>query len=444
MERPDTLSFTQSRTLLARASHYVPGGVHSGRRAFSPPVCVRSGKGAYLYDIDGNRLIDYHAAYGPIILGHADPGVNEAVMASLNDGVLFGIGTTESEVELAQRIVDLVPSVELVLFSNTGNEATLNAIRVARAFTGRQLIVKMQGSFNGSHDSVLRNILSTRSRIGKRDPGSAGMLDAAVDSCLVCRFNDTASLTTVFQQFGERIAAVILEPVLHNAPTVLPRPGYLAHVRATCDQWGALLIYDEVITGFRHSLGGYQQIAGVYPDLTTMGKALANGFPIAAVGGRRDIMERFTTRPEGDVFYGGTYNANGVGVAAALATLAVLQSEPVYTHIFALGDRMRSGLREIVSRVGIPAFVSGFGSIYCLNFLARDADFESYDDVVANDNALQVRYRKELIRRGVVEMPESHGRNHISYAHTQADVDETLEASEAALKAIADELSVES
>lgn len=434
------LDFSKSAALLHEASRYVPGGVHSGRRKVTPPVCVRSAKGAYLYDLDGNRLIDYHAAYGPIILGHTYDAVTQAAVASLANGVLYGLGTTEAEAALARRITELVPSVETVLLANTGNEATLNALRVARAVTGRQLIVKMQGSFNGSHDAVLRNILSSRERTGERDPGSAGMLDAAVDTCLVCRFNDRDDITATFHKYGEQIAAVILEPILHNAPTILPTPGYLAHLRATCDEWGTLLIYDEVITGFRHSLGGYQAIAGVYPDLTTMGKALANGFPIAAFGGKRAIMDRFTTNSAGDVFYGGTYNANVPGVAAALATLAVLEAEPVYGHIFALGERMREGLWDVCRRVGVPAFVSGFGSIYCLNFLARDSAFVSYDDVLPNNNLLQVRYREELIRRGVFEMPEKLGRNHISYSHTDADISVTLEASEDALRAVCKKL----
>ncbi len=432
-----TLENTGSVRLLAEASRYAPGGVNSGRRKVFPAVCVRRAHGAYLEDVDGNQLIDYHAAYGPIILGHAYPAVDEAVATAIKDGVLFGLGTTEREVALAKRIVELVPSVESVLLSNTGNEATLNAVRVARAFTGRPLLLKFQGGFNGSHDYLLRNVLSRRELIGGRDPGSSGMLDAAVDSTLVCRFNDLDDVATAFKARGEQIAAVVLEPVLHNAPSILPKPGFLERLRSICDEWGALLIFDEVITGFRHHIGGYQTIAGVVPDITTMGKAMANGYPIAAFGGRREIMMRFTTVPGGDVFYGGTYNGNQAGVAAALATLDELEQRNVYEHIFALGERMRTGLCEISKRSSIPTAVSGYGSLYVLNFLEGDGRFASYDDAVLNDKDLQVRYRQELIRRGVFEMPENSGRNHISFSHTTEDIDRTLEIAEEALAAVA-------
>ncbi len=432
----DDTATSASARLLAQASKFAPGGVHSGRRKISPPLCVRRAYGAYLEDLDGNRLIDYHAAYGPIILGHAYPSIVDAVKQSLEDGVIYGVGTTEREAALAEKIVEHVPSVEQVVLSNTGNEATLNAIRLARAVTGRQLLVKFQGSFNGSHDYALRNILSPPDRIGKRDPGSAGMLDAAVDSTLVCRFNDLDHVRATFCDRGEQIAAVILEPVLHNAPSIVPNHEFLLGLRAICDEYEAVLIFDEVITGFRHHVGGYQAICGVMPDLTTMGKALANGFPIAAIGGRRELMERFTTMPSGDVFYGGTYNGNQVAVAAALATIEELEDPAVYEHIFRLGDRMREGLREASAGVGIPTVVSGYGSIYVLSFLDRDGDYQSYEDTIANDREMQIRYRRELIARGVFEMPESSGRNHISYSHTEADIDRTLDVAEAALKAV--------
>jgi glutamate-1-semialdehyde 2,1-aminomutase len=427
--------FPESARLFEEALLYAPGGVNSGRRKIEPPIAIRRGMGAYLETVDGRRLIDYHAAYGPIILGHAYPAVVDQVAEHLKDGQLFGVGTTESEVELAKKIVEHVPSAETVVLANTGNEATLNAIRLARATTGRELLVKFQGSFNGSHDYMLRNVLSPPELIGERDPGSAGMLDSAVDSTVVCRFNDLDDVRGAFAEAGERIAAVVLEPILHNAPSIIPEPEFLPGLRRICDEHGALLIFDEVVTGFRHHIGGYQAICGVMPDLTALGKALANGFPIAAIAGRRELLERFTTMPDGDVFFGGTYNGNQVGVVAALATIAELENPQLYEHIFALGERMRSGLREIISELDIDAVVTGFGSLYVVSFIPRATSVKSYDDVAANNKTLQVRYRQELIQHGVFEMPENSGRNHISYSHTSDDIDRTLEIAEASLKA---------
>lgn len=422
-----------SEQLFAEASLDIPGGVNSNTRAWAR-ISPRSGHGAYFKDRDGNRYLDFHAAFGAIILGHAYKPVNQRVHEIVDDGVLYGLGVTELEVRLARRIIELVPSVESVLLSNTGNEATMHAVRVARAHTNRQRILKFQGSFNGGHDSVLRNILSPADRIGQRDPGSAGMLDAAVDATLVCRFNDFDQLTHIFETYGEQLAAVIVEPILHNAPTILPKPGFFEHLRALCTQYGVVLIFDELITGFRHDPGGCQALMRVMPDLTTMGKALGNGFPIAAVGGRREIMQRFNTNPDGDVFYGGTYNGNLVGVAAAIATLDELTTKPVCDHIAALGERKRTGLRAICTELDVPAHVSGHRSIYGLSFLERHTDFESYEDVVPNDDALQIAFAHRLLELDVFEMPARHRRNHMTFSHTKADIDLSLEADRDALK----------
>jgi glutamate-1-semialdehyde 2,1-aminomutase len=286
--------------------------------------------------------------------------------------------------------------------------------------------------------AVLRNVLSRPEGVGARDPHSAGMLDAAIDATLVCRFNDLDDVRATLERHGEDVAAVIIEPVAHNSPGLLPRPGFLEGLRALCDQTGALLIFDEVITGFRHHIGGYQAVCGVHPDLTTMGKAIANGFPLAAIGGRREHLERFSTTADGDVHYGGTYNGNAAVVEAGLATIEALEDGQVHEHLFALGERMRTGLTEVAARVGVPAVVGGFGSLFVLCFM--DGPLETYEDVLRNDDALFGRYRRELIKRGVFEMPESLGRSHIGAAHTHDDVDRSLEAAEDALRAAVDAL----
>jgi glutamate-1-semialdehyde 2,1-aminomutase len=259
------------------------------------------------------------------------------------------------------------------------------------------------------------------------------MLDAAVDATLVCRFNDLDDVAATFAAHPEQIAAVILEPVAHNSPGLLPEEGFLAGLRALCDREGAMLIFDEVITGFRHHIGGYSALCGVIPDLATLGKAMGNGFPVAAVAGRRELLERYTTTADGDVHYGGTFNGNAVAVEAALAVIAELEDGRVHEHLFRLGERMRSGLREIAERAGVPAVVGGFGSLFVLCFM--DGPLRTYEDVLRNDTALFMRYRRELVARGVFEMPESLGRSHISAAHTDDDIDRSLEAAEEALAA---------
>jgi glutamate-1-semialdehyde 2,1-aminomutase len=423
----------RSRQLLDRASATIPGGINTAKRKIDPPLCVSRASGGWFEDLDGTRYLDYHCAYSAILLGHAEPSVNYAVARAVEKGTLYGVGVTGDEVRLAERIVAHVPSVEQVLLCNTGTEATYHAIRLARGVTERQKIVKFQGCYDGYHDYVLRNVLSKPELVGKRDPGSKGMLDAAIDSTLVCRFNDLDDVRATFCAHPGEIAAVIVEPVAHNAPTILPEPGFLAGLRGLCDEHGAVLIFDEVITGFRHALGGYQSVAGVRPDLTTLGKAMANGYAVAALGGRRELMQRFTTTVHGDVLFGGTYNANAVGVAAALATIEILEEPDVYAHLFALGERMRAGLAAVTRDAGVPAWVSGYGSVFVLLFM--EGPLRSYEDCLRNDVGLFLEYRQQLRRRGVFEMPENVGRSHVMWRHTEADVDRTLELAGEALRA---------
>jgi glutamate-1-semialdehyde 2,1-aminomutase len=427
-----------SEALLEAAAEVIPGGVNTCRRRSEPRLCFRRGFGARLEDLDGRTFLDYHAAYGAIFLGHSHPAVTARVARAIEETVLFGVGVTESEVALARKLVDHVPSVEQAVVCNSGSEATYHAIRLARGVTGRQLLIKFQGCYDGFHDYVLRNVLSRPERVGRRDPHSAGMLEAAIDATLVCRYNDLEDVRATLERHAEDVAAIIVEPVAHNSPGLLPRPGFLEGLRALCDQTGALLIFDEVITGFRHALGGYQSLCGVLPDITTLGKAIANGFPLAAIGGRREHMERFTTTADGDVHFGGTYNGNAAAVEAGLATIEQLEDGRVHEHVFALGERMRSGLGEVAERVGIPAVVGGFGSLFVLCFM--DGPLETYDDVLRNDDALFGRYRRELVARGVFEMPESLGRSHIGASHTADDIDRSLEAAEDALRAAVDAL----
>jgi glutamate-1-semialdehyde 2,1-aminomutase len=424
-----------SASLLEQAARVIPGGVDSGRRRTNPAVCPARAEGAYLWDVDGHRFIDYTGAAGTVVLGYSYPAVIERVAEAIRDRVLFAIGTTEAEVALARKIVAHVPSAELALFCNSGSEATMHALRLARAVTGRQKLIKFQGCYHGFHDYLLLNNQSSADRVGRPDPGSAGVLPASVEATLVCRFNDLDDVRGAFRDHAGEIAAVFVEPVAHNAPGILPVPGFLEGLRAICDEHGAVLVFDEIITGFRHHLGGYQAICGVTPDLTTLGKGIANGFPIAVVAGRSDLMARYNTDPDGDVVFAGTYNGNAVGVEAALATLEVLEGGEVHPHLFALGARMREGLEAIAARAGVPAVACGYGSLFALCFM--EGPVRSYDDILRNDTELFVAYRRELIKRGVLEIPDAkNSRSHLSFSHTYEDVDQTLDAAEASLHAV--------
>ena len=419
------------------AKQYTPGGLHTAIRIIEPPLCIRRARGAYLWDEDDKRYIDYHAAFAPIILGHCHQSVVDRVVDAIRKTDLYGVTTTRLELDFSKKIVEHVPSVEQVLVCCTGSEATFHAIRLARAVTDRRKIVKFQGCYHGWHDYVLRNVISGRQVVNKWDPGSAGMLHEAVENTLVCRFNDLDEVEEVVKGNPGQIAGIILEPIPHNVGCILPKQEFLEGLRQICDREGIVLIFDEVITGFRHHIGGYQSICGVNPDLTTMGKAIANGFPIAAIGGKRELMQRFNTRGDGDVFFSGTFNGHASCLAAGLATMEILESEAVHEHIFRLGEKMRDGLREMVNRRGYPCTVAGFGSIYTMYFM-EERPIENFDALLANDAALYIRYRQELMKRGVFEIPMNLKRNHLGYSHTDADVDLSLEAAEEALGAAFD------
>lgn len=406
--------------------------MNSAQRNILPHLVIQRASGAVLTDVDGREYIDYHGAFGPVLLGHNHPAVIRRVREALESTVLTGVGTTELEIEVARKIHQHIPSAEKVLLCTTGSEATFHALRVARAFTARPTILKFQGCYHGVHDAVLCNIASPAHKVGNLDPASAGILPEILEHTLVCAFNDLDDVEKTLEGHRGQVAAIIVEPIAHNVGCIMPKPGFLEGLRQLATAHGAVLVFDEVITGFRHALGGYQSICGVTPDLTTLGKAIANGFPMAAVCGKAEIMDRFTTRPGGDTFFAGTYNGNGIGCAAALATIEVLEREPVHQHVFRLGERLRQGLREIHARLGVPATVAGFGSVFLTYF--QEGPIVSYTDLLRNDAERFIDYRRRLIERGILKMPLNLKRNHVSYSHTDAHVDRTLEACEDVLK----------
>jgi glutamate-1-semialdehyde 2,1-aminomutase len=425
---------TTKSDLAARAAAVIPGGVNSGQRRVPglEELVIAATSGATFTDGDGNTYTDYHAAFGPPLLGHNDPDVDAAVAATARSVGLMGVGVSEVEVELAERICELVPSAERVLLTETGSEATFHALRVARAATGRRHVIKFQGCYHGWHDSVAMNVISLPENVGRKDPLSKGVLPEVVDATIVCRFNDADDVERALAE--NDVAAIILEPIPHNIGAVLPKPGFLERLRELATNHGTVRVFDEVITGFRHALGGFQSIAGVTPDLTTLGKAMGNGWPVSALAGKADLMEMFSTTPGRPAFFAGTFNGHPPTAAAALATIDKLQREPVHEHVFALGERTRQGLRELYARLGVPVWVGGFGSVFVTYFL--EGEPSSYDDLLANDADLFTGYRRELMKHGIFELPLNLKRSHFSYAHTDDDVDRLLEATEVAIRTV--------
>ncbi len=416
--------------LTDRARAVIPGGVNSGQRGIPglEQLVIASTEGAQFTDGEGRSYVDFHAAFGPPLLGHGDADVDRAAAEAIRRVGLMGVGITELEVELAERLVEHVPSVDQVLVTTTGSEATFHALRLARAATGRHRVIKFQGCYHGWHDAVAMNVISPADRVGRHDPMSTGMMPETVAATAVVPFNDLDATERVLAE-GD-VAAVIVEPIPHNIGAVLPTDEFLPGLRTLCDRYGTIFVMDEVITGFRHSLGGFQSICGVTPDITTLGKAMGNGYPIGAIGGRADLMDQFSTTPGHPVFFAGTYNGHPGCVAAAIATIDKLATEPVHEHVFALGERARSGLTDLFDSLGQPAQVSGYGSVFVTYFV--DHPVRDYGDLLDNDVDLFTGLRLAQMEHGVFELPLNLKRSHFSYAHTDDDVDKLLGATEAA------------
>jgi glutamate-1-semialdehyde 2,1-aminomutase len=425
-----TTADTQA-ALAARASAVIPGGVNSGQRQVAglEDLVIAATHGSTFTDATGRTFTDYHAAFGPPLLGHNDPDVDAAVAAAARRVDNMGIGVSQVEIEVAEKLVHHVPSLEKVLLTSTGSEATFHALRVSRAATGRRHVIKFQGCYHGWHDSVAMNVISPAEKVGQKDPLSQGILPEVVDATIVCRFNDADDVARALEQHD--VAAIILELIPHNIGAVLPQPGFLEKLRELATKHGTVLVFDEVITGFRHGLGGYQAIAGVTPDLTTLGKAMANGWPVSALGGKAELMEMFSTTPGRPAFFAGTFNGHPATTAAALATIEKLEREPVHEHVFRLGERARTELQALYDRLGVQAVVSGFGSVFVSYFL--EGPVVSYDDLLRNDVDLFTGYRRELMKDSIFELPLNLKRSHFSYAHTDDDVDRLVEATEGAV-----------
>jgi glutamate-1-semialdehyde 2,1-aminomutase len=426
------MNTSRSESLLERATRRIPGGVNSPVRAFQSvgrtPLFIQRAQGARLWDVDGNAFLDYVGSWGPMILGHAHPRVLEAVSRAAARGMSFG-APTEEEVAMAELIHRMVPSIEMVRMVNSGTEATMSAVRLARAFTGREKIIKFEGCYHGHGDSFL--IKAGSGAMTLSVPDSPGVPAGVAEGTLNARFNDLSSVERLLEEYPGEVACVIVEPVVGNMGCVLPVPSFLESLRSLCTHAGVLLIFDEVMTGFRLSPGGAQELYGITPDLTTLGKIIGGGLPVGAYGGRRDIMTMIA--PSGPVYQAGTLSGNPLAMAAGLETLSILQADPgLYRRLEERSARLAEGIRRAIDELSVPASVNRAGSMWTLFFSASPVgDFQS---ARACDTQRFARYFGEMLNQGIALPPSQFEAAFLSIAHTEEEIDWTIEACRKALR----------
>jgi glutamate-1-semialdehyde 2,1-aminomutase len=427
-------STVRSAELFARAKNLLPGGVDSPVRAFravgGTPLFIARGKGATIWDVDGNRYVDYLASWGPLIAGHAHPGVVAAINDAASKGTSFG-APTEAELELADLVKTAFPSIDLVRFVSSGTEATMSALRLARAATGRDMLIKFDGGYHGHADGLLVQAGSGPLTFGQ--PDSPGVPADAARQTLSVPYNDLPAVRDAFQAHPGQIAAVIVEAVAGNMGVVPPEPGFLEHLRSLTREHGALLIFDEVITGFRIALGGAQERYRVIPDLTCLGKIVGGGLPVGAYGGRRDLMEQIS--PLGTVYQAGTLSGNPLAMAAGAGTLRLLTEPGVYAHLEALSARLADGISAAARAANVPFTANRVGSMFTGFFCAGPVT--DYASAKKADTRAYARFFHAMLERGVYSAPSQFEAGFVSLAHTEADVDATIEAAASAFKVAA-------
>ena len=422
---------TMNHELFQRALALMPGGVNSPVRAFKSvggePFFTARADGAYLWDVEGKRYIDYVGSWGPMIAGHNHPHVRQAVARAIADGLSFGT-PCPAEVTMAEAIARLVPSMQMLRMVNSGTEATMSAIRVARGFTGRDKIVKFEGCYHGHGDSFLVKAGSGALTFGV--PTSPGVPKALADLTLTLPYNDLDAAQELFASSGDEIAGVIVEPVAGNMNCIPPRPGYLQALRELCTRHGAVLIFDEVMTGFRVALGGAQERYGITPDMSTFGKIIGGGMPVGAYGGRRDIMEKVA--PSGPIYQAGTLSGNPVAMAAGLAMLELIQAPGFYEDLERKATLLVDGLRAVAIEAGVPFSTNRVGAMFGLFF--TDAKVETYTQATACDVAAFNRFFHAMLDRGVYLAPSAFEAGFLSATHSEQDIADTLDAARAAFK----------
>lgn len=422
----------KSSVAFARANRVIPGGVNSPARAFGavggePPFMARA-QGPYLFDIDGNQYIDYIGSWGPMILGHGHPAVKSAIAAALDTGTSFG-APTERESDIAELVARAVPSIEKVRFVSSGTEAAMSSIRLARGVTRRDKLVKMRGHYHGHVDALLVEAGSAATTLGT--PNSPGVTRGAAADTLLVEFNDIDAAAHVFREHPGQIAAVLLEPVAGNMGLVPPQAGYLESLRTLCTEAGALLVFDEVMTGFRLAFGGAQALYGITPDLTALGKIVGGGLPAAAYGASAAVMDHVS--PAGPIFQAGTLSGNPLAMAAGMSTLQQLRDNPPYERLEHLSARLEEGLRRACTDARVPHVVQRVGSMLTLFF--HDGPVRNYQDAKHCDTRLFARFFWEMLARGIYLPCSQFEAAFISAAHTENHIDQTIEAARASIKA---------
>ena len=416
---------TKSEILFEEAKKVIPGGVNSPVRAgkavgIIPPFIARA-KGCHIWDVDGNKYVDYVGSWGPMILGHARDEVIQAIVEAASNGTSYG-APTELEVNLAGLIVEMVPSVKMVRMVNSGTEATMSAIRLARGYTGREKIVKFEGCYHGHADSLLVSAGSGVATLGI--PGSPGVPAELAQHTISVPFNDIGAVEEAFHKYGEQIAAIIVEPIAGNMGVIPPKPGFLQELRQITEKNGSLLIFDEVITGFRVSQGGAQELYNIMPDLTCLGKIIGGGLPVGAYGGKKEIMSRMA--PEGDIYQAGTLSGNPLAMAAGLATLTILKDSNVYESLEKRSRHLFSGIEEAARRAGIDVRINRVGSMGAVFFTSREVS--NFEDAKSSDEGQFKKYFRAMLSRGVYLAPSAYEAMFVSVAHDEEAIEFTIKS----------------
>ena len=420
------MSFENSENLYKEAVKKIPGGVNSPVRAFNSvglsPLFVKKADKAYIYDADDNKYIDYICSWGPMILGHNNQEIYEEVVKAAKNGLSFGYATGK-EVDMASLICEIVPAIEMVRMVNSGTEAVMSAIRVARGYTGRDKIVKFNGCYHGHSDGLLVEAGSGLMTSGV--PGSKGVPEGGTKDTLTAKYNDIEGLRKLFEKIGDEIAAVIIEPVAANMGVVLPQNNFLADLRALCDEYNSLLIFDEVITGFRIALGGASEYFGVKPDLITFGKIIGGGMPVGAYGGKKEIME--CVSPMGGVYQAGTLSGNPIAMTAGLKVLSILKDNPeVYTKINESGKVIYEGMKEVLNKKGLPYKVNYVGSLG--NIFFTDQEIVDYESAKTCDTEMFAKYFKHMLNEGICIAPSQFEAMFVSTEHNDEIIEKTMKA----------------
>ncbi len=419
---------TQANQLFNQAKKVIPGGVNSPVRAFNgvggTPVFIDHAQGAYIFDSNQQRYIDYVGSWGPMVLGHAHPEVIEAVKIAASNGLSFG-APTEIETRMAEKVCQLMPSIDMVRMVSSGTEATMSAIRLARGFTGRDKIVKFEGCYHGHSDSLLVKAGSGALTLGV--PSSPGVPASVAENTLTLTYNDSTQVEQVFTEIGHEIACIIVEPVAGNMNCIPPEPGFLETLRRVCDQSGSVLIFDEVMTGFRVSLGGAQAHYGLTPDLTTLGKIIGGGMPVGAFGGKQSIMQSLA--PLGPVYQAGTLSGNPVAMAAGLKTLELISQPEFYESLQHKTRQLVDGLQSLANQAGIPFTTNAVGGMFGL-FFSPEKTISRYNQVVACDQERFKRFFHAMLEQGVYLAPSAFEAGFVSAAHTEEDIQATLTAAQ--------------